>query len=69
MTTSIFTLPAYFILNPVFLSLDAKRGLSESLALVGVSLTGINSAGGDRLVVSWVSDKIGRKASAPGTVL
>ena len=58
----LFTLPAYFILNPVFLSLGADRNLSESLAVTGVSLTGISSAAG-RLIVSWVSDKIGRKAA------
>jgi OFA family oxalate/formate antiporter-like MFS transporter len=64
----LFTLPAYFILNPVFRSLGAERGLSESLALLGVSLTGISSAAG-RLVVSWVSDKIGRKAAMIGVAL
>jgi Sugar phosphate permease len=58
----LFTLPAYFILNPVFMSLGTVRGLSEELALIGVSLTGISSAAG-RLIVSWVSDKIGRKAA------
>ena len=58
----LFTLPAYFILNPVFISLGAARGLSDELALIGVSLTGITSAAG-RLIVSWVSDKIGRKAA------
>ena len=57
-----FTLPAYFILNPVFMSLGAVRGLSEGLALLGVTLTGISSALG-RLTVSWTSDKIGRKAA------
>ncbi len=55
-----FTLPAYFILNPVFLSLGAARGLSEGLSVLGVSLTGVSSAAG-RLAVSWTSDKIGRK--------
>ena len=58
----LFTLPAYFILNPVFLSLGTVRGLSEQLAVAGVSLTGISSAAG-RLIVSWSSDKIGRKAA------
>ena len=57
-----FTLPAYFILNPVFMSLGTARGLSEGLALIGVSLTGISSAAG-RLIISWVSDKTGRKAA------
>lgn len=58
----LFTLPAYFILNPVFLSLGADRGLSDELAVLGVALTGISSALG-RLTVSWISDKIGRKAA------
>ena len=58
----LFTLPAYFILNPVFLSLGGERGLSEQLAVLGVALTGISSAAG-RLTVSWLSDKIGRKAA------
>ena len=58
----LFTLPAYFILNPVFISLGTVRGLSEELALLGVSLTGVSSAAG-RLIVSWVSDKTGRKAA------
>jgi len=58
----LFTLPAYFILNPVFISLGTVRGLSDELALLGVSLTGVSSAAG-RLTVSWTSDKIGRKAA------
>jgi len=58
----LFTLPAYFILNPIFLSLGGERGLSEGLAVIGVSLTGISSALG-RLIVSWTSDKIGRKTA------
>ena len=57
-----FTLPAYFILNPVFISLGGARGLSDELALLGVSLTGISSAAG-RLIVSWASDKIGGKTA------
>jgi OFA family oxalate/formate antiporter-like MFS transporter len=58
----LFTLPSYFIFNPVFLSLGIDRGLSEGLAVFGVSLTGISSAAG-RLIVSWTSDKTGRKAA------
>ena len=58
----LFTLPAYFILNPVFLSLGTERGLSDNLALAGVAITGVSSAAG-RLIVAWVSDKIGRKAA------
>ena len=61
----LFTLPAYFILNPIFLSLGEKRGLEAQLAVLGVALTGISSALG-RLIVSWASDKIGRKAAMAG---
>jgi Major Facilitator Superfamily. len=58
----LFTLPAYFILNPVFISLGTVRGLSNELAILGVALTGISSAAG-RLIVSWASDKFGRKTA------
>ena len=57
-----FTLPAYFILNPVFISLGTARGLSDGFAVLGVALTGIASAAG-RLTVAWTSDKIGRKSA------
>lgn len=53
-------LPAYFILNPLFMTLGAERGLSPELAVVGVMITGIASAAG-RLIMSWISDLIGRK--------
>jgi len=56
-----FLLPAYFILNPLFISLGVERGLSESMATFGVMLTGIASASG-RLLISWFSDFVGRKA-------
>jgi len=56
-----FLLPAYFILNPLFISLGVERGLSESMATFGVMLTGITSASG-RLLISWFSDFVGRKA-------
>jgi len=58
----LFTLPAYFILNPVFKSLGADRGLSSGIASLGIMFTGISSASG-RLTVSWTSDKIGRKTA------
>jgi OFA family oxalate/formate antiporter-like MFS transporter len=53
-------LPAYFIFNPIFITLGTERGLSHELALLGVMVTGIASASG-RLVTSWVSDLVGRK--------
>ncbi len=55
-----FTLPAYFILNPLLKTLGAERGLSEGLSVLSVMITGIASASG-RLILSWLSDKIGRK--------
>ena len=62
-TFSLFLiLPAYFILNPLFMSLGEERGLSESLAVMGVMITGICSASG-RLILTWMSDRIGRMAS------
>jgi OFA family oxalate/formate antiporter-like MFS transporter len=64
----LFTLPAYFILNPVFLSLGEERGLSEQLTVLGVALAGIGSAAG-RLIVSWASDKTGRKTAMVATAL
>ncbi|MCL2096895.1 MAG: MFS transporter, partial [Oscillospiraceae bacterium] len=56
----LFTLPAFFILNPVFISLGEARGLSANLATLGVMLTGVGSASG-RLTASWASDKTGLK--------
>jgi OFA family oxalate/formate antiporter-like MFS transporter len=55
-------LPAYFILNPVFITLGTDRGLSADMAIVGVMITGIASASG-RLIMSWISDLIGRKGA------
>lgn len=57
-----FLLPAYFILNPLFVSLGMERGLTEDAASFGVMLTGIASASG-RLLTSWFSDYAGRKAA------
>lgn len=68
-TLSMFCiLPAYFILNPLFITLGAQRGLSTELAVLGVMITGIASAAG-RLVTSWVSDLIGRKGAVYGIIL
>lgn len=54
-------LPAYFILNPLFLTLGEARGLSEAAALGSVMVTGIASAAG-RLVAPWLSDRMKRKS-------
>lgn len=61
-------LPAYFILNPLFITLGADRGLSKEMAVLGVMITGIASAAG-RLITSWVSDLIGRKRAVCGIIL
>ena len=53
-----FILPAYFILNPNLVALAADRGFS-GYAELGVMITGIFSATG-RLLITWLSDKIGR---------
>lgn len=57
-----FILPAFFILNPLFMSLGEERGLSESLAVMGVMIIGICSASG-RLGITWMSDHVGRMPS------
>ncbi|MDL2242029.1 OFA family MFS transporter [Bacteroidales bacterium OttesenSCG-928-L03] len=57
-----FILSAFFVLNPMFKSLGMERGLSESLAILGVMIIGICSASG-RLLITWMSDHIGRMTS------
>lgn len=56
------TLPAYFIMNPIFVTFGLERGLTDNLTVLGVMITGIASAVG-RLGFSWLSDIIGRKAA------
>jgi len=63
-----FVLPAYFMLNPQLTTLGVERGLTSDVALIGVMITGIASATG-RIVVSWVSDKLGRKMALAGIIL
>ncbi len=50
---------SYFIINPLFKSLGAERGLAENAILGSIMATGIASAAG-RLAAPWLSDKIGR---------
>lgn len=57
-----FILSAYFILNPLFKTLGVERGLTDSIATMGVMITGACSACG-RLFITWMSDKIGRHKS------
>jgi OFA family oxalate/formate antiporter-like MFS transporter len=56
-----FILPAYFILNPNLVDLAAERGFS-GYAELGVMITGLFSATG-RLLITWLSDKIGRTSA------
>ena len=58
----LFLLSTYFIVNPQIISLAEERGIDENLAVFTVMLTGLASASG-RLLLSWISDKIGRKAA------
>jgi OFA family oxalate/formate antiporter-like MFS transporter len=60
-------LPAYFILNPQFLTMGMERGLSDTVARLGVMTTGVASAAG-RLLFSWASDRIGRKNTIYGII-
>lgn len=68
MLSLFFVLPAYFILNPMFVELGEARGLSKDFALVAVMITGVCSALG-RLGVAWISDKIGRINAVFGVIL
>ncbi|NLN72101.1 MAG: OFA family MFS transporter, partial [Thermoplasmatales archaeon] len=58
MLTMFFTLPAFFVLNPHLVTLAAERGLA-GYAVSGVIITGLFSASG-RLLITWLSDRIGR---------
>lgn len=57
-----FVLPAFFMLNPLLKTLGIERGLTNEVAVFGVMLVGICSASG-RLLITWLSDRIGRDAS------
>lgn len=52
--------PAYFLINPMLMTLGAERGLSETAALLGVMIVAVMNTLG-RLLAPWVSDKLGRK--------
>ena len=53
-----FAVPAYFLINPMLLSLGMERGLSDKLALSGVFLLSVMNTLG-RLFVLWCSDFFG----------
>ena len=62
-TLSLFlVLPAFFILNPMAITIATERGLSSTMATMGVMIIGICSASG-RLFITWASDRIGRMMS------
>lgn len=52
--------PAYFLINPMMMSLGVNRGLTTALAITGVMISSILNVCG-RLIAPWVSDKLGRK--------
>lgn len=59
-TTFALAVPAYFLMNPMLMSLGMERGLSSQVALIGVMLvSGMNTVG--RLLMPWISDWVGRK--------
>jgi OFA family oxalate/formate antiporter-like MFS transporter len=58
-----FVLSVYFALNPYIGNrLGIDRLGTEDLAILAVMVTGVCSASG-RLIVTWISDKIGRTSS------
>lgn len=58
--TFMLAVPAYFLINPMLMSLGVERGLTTKIALLGVMLVSIMNTTG-RLVTPWLSDRIGRK--------
>lgn len=52
--------PAYFLINPMMMSLGVDRGLTTTLAVTGVMISSILNICG-RLIAPWLSDKLGRK--------
>ena len=59
--TFALAVPSYFLMNPMLMSLGVERGLSTGTALIGVMLVSVMNTTG-RLVMPWISDRIGRKA-------
>lgn len=55
-----FAVPAYFLINPMLMSLGVERGLTTGTALFGVMLVSVMNTSG-RLSAPWLSDRIGRK--------
>ena len=55
-----FSIAAFFILNPSFFTLAEERGLSASMAATMLMISGIANAAG-RLIFPLISDKLGAK--------
>lgn len=58
--TFMFAVLAYFLINPMLMSLGVERGLSTNMALVGVMIVSVMNTAG-RLLAPWISDRVGRK--------
>jgi len=58
--TFMLAVPAYFLINPMLMSLGVERGLSTGVALIGVMIVSVMNTTG-RLLMPWISDFIGRK--------
>ncbi len=58
--TMMLAVPAYFLINPMLMSLGTERGLTVSAALSGVMLASVMNTAG-RLLAPWTSDRAGRK--------
>ena len=54
--------PAYLLLSAIFVTFGADKGLTDTMATLGVSVASLFQVGG-RFVIPTLSDKIGRKAS------
>lgn len=54
--------PAVLLFSPVIVELAQKRGMPEGAALLCIVVGSVFSAGG-RLLMPWLSDKIGRRAA------
>lgn len=54
--------PAYLLLSAIFVTYGADKGLTSSMATLGVSIASLCQVGG-RFVIPTLSDKIGRKAA------
>lgn len=57
-----FVISAFFMLNPMLMTLGIERGLTREIAMAGVMIVGLFNAAG-RLSITWLSDRIGRTGS------